>query len=55
MVCFLFFEELIGGAKALPGPKESKKSNVDLDAKNIGYKKPAARRSAFRNPYDYDD
>lgn len=52
---FVFFKELIGGAKALPDPKESKKSNVDLDAKNIGYRKPAARRSAFRNPYDYDD
>lgn len=52
---FVFFKEVIGGAKALPDPKESKKSNVDLDAKNIGYRKPAARRSAFRNPYDYDD
>lgn len=48
---FFYFEELIEGA--LPDPTESKKSNVDLDAKNIGYRKPAARRSDFRNPYDY--
>lgn len=48
---FLYIEELIGGAKALPDPKESKKSNVDLDAKNIGYRKPTARR--FPYPYDY--
>lgn len=52
----VFFKELIGGAKALPDRKESKKSNVDLEAKNIGYRKPAARRYDFRNPddpYDY--
>lgn len=47
-----FFEELIGGAKALPDRKESKKSNVDLDAKNTEYGKPAARRYGLRYPYD---
>lgn len=44
---------MIGGAKALPDRKKSKKSNVDLDAKNNEYRTPAARRYDFR--YLYDD
>lgn len=55
-VFFIFyFEELTGGAKALPDRKESNKSNVDLDALNTEYRKRKARTRRFRYRYEDDD
>lgn len=53
-VFFIFyFEELTGGAKALPDRKESNKSNVDLDALVTKYTE--ARMRGFCNRYEDDD